>query len=99
MLLATPCKVTLPSFTYTVVAVALTLRWNKSAVCTFILIQVSECSAGCSPLTTSWLSTLLTPGKLATVFSAMDLCDSSATVPVRVTTPSLESVLIESSLR
>jgi hypothetical protein len=47
----------------------------------------------------SSVSTLVTPGRLATVFSANDLWESSATVPVKVTTPFLDSVLIESSLR
>jgi len=86
-------------FSINVVPLALTLRWNNSAVFTFVVIQPSECSTGCSPLTTSWLSTLLTPGKLDTVSSARDLCEASATVPVRVTMPSLDSVLMESSLR
>jgi hypothetical protein len=38
----------------------------------------------------------LTPGRLSTVFSARDLWDASATVPVRVTAPFLDSVLMES---
>src|ERR1017187_6575902 len=50
---ASPCRVTIPFFTYTFVPVALTLRWNRSADFTFRPIHVSECSAGCSPLTSS----------------------------------------------
>ena len=64
-----------------------------------MLIHESECSAGWAPLMVNWLSTLFTPGRLATVFSAMDFCEASATDPVSVTTPSLDSVLMESSFR
>src|SRR5258708_1147050 len=50
---ASPRRLTTPSFTYTSVPVALTLRWNKRADFTFMLIHVSECSAGFFPLNLS----------------------------------------------
>src|SRR5665647_346641 len=66
---------------------------------TLVMSHASDCLAGASPFTPSLLFTLLTPGRLATVSPANVLEESSETVPVKVTTPSLDWILTSSPLR
>src|ERR1017187_2027591 len=98
-LAATPFNVTMPSFTYTSVLVPLTLRRYSSAAFTFMLIHVSELSAGWSPTTVIRLSTLVTPGNAVAVSWAIGLWVSLYTSPDKVTAPSLELILMCSSFR
>src|ERR1035437_3331560 len=97
-LVASPRRVTIPPVVLTSVR-ALTFRLNRSIVFTFAVIHASVFIEGLSPLTSSLLSTLLTPGRLATVSWANDLWDSSETVPVKVTAPFTDWILISSACR
>src|ERR1035437_10628974 len=93
-LAATPFNVTMPSFTYTSVLVPLTLRRYSSAAFTFMLIHVSDFSAGRSPMNSIRLSTVVTPGNASATSWAIGLWDSLYTLPDKVTAPSLELILM-----
>src|ERR1035438_9882061 len=98
-LAATPFNVTTPSFTYTSVLVPLTLRRYRSAAFTFMLIHVSDFSAGRSPRNSIRLSTVVTPGNASATSWAIGRWVSLYTLPDKVTAPSLELILMCSSFR
>jgi len=99
MLAALPRRVIRPFCAETFVAEAFTFLWNRSVSLTLVTSQALLPVAGPSLFRVSLLSTLFTPGMLATVSRARSLWDSSDTVPVRVASPPLDTTLMLSPLR